>query len=397
VRVNIDVQSGSVDLLKGQRMNSAIAADLLLNGTEKLTREQISDKIDALKGEVGMAGSATDLTISLSTTREHIDALTAFVLSVIEQANYPQEQINEYTSKLIANLKSSKTEPTAIAARMLSRHNNPWAPDDIRYSPTFDESIAAAQAIKRPELLSFHSKFHGTGNISVAAVGDFDPASFEATIKTSLQSWKPAAAYQRVPEPFRMVQAENMQALTPDKANAFYLARLPVEIQDTHPDFPALTLANFLLGSSETSRLWNRVREKEGLSYNVRSSLTVSAFEPSASWSVYAIYAPENRSKVETAIAEELQRAVKDGFTETEVKDGINALLNLRKLSLAQDGNLSATWIAYLDRKRTFAWAAAMNQKIAALTPEQIHAAMRKYLKPADFSSVAAGDFEKKK
>ncbi len=397
VRVNIDIQSGNVELMKGQRMASTIAADLLLNGTDKLTREQISDKIDSLRGDVGISGSSTDLSISLSATRENIDALTSFVLSVIQQANYPQEQLSEYTSKLVASIKSAKTEPNAIAARMLSRHNNPWARDDIRYAPTFDESIAAAQAIKRADLVNFHRRFHGTGDISVSAVGDFDAAKFEATLKSSLQSWKPAAAYQRVPEPFRMVKPEQMQALTPDKANAFYLAKLPVEIQDTHPDFPALTMANFLLGSSETSRLWTRVREKEGLSYNVRSSLSVSAYQPNATWSVYAIYAPENRNKVETAIREELDRAVKDGFTEQEVKDGINALLNLRKLSLAQDATLSTTWSAYLDRNRTFAWAAAMNQKIAALTPEQIHAAMRKYLKPEDFSSVAAGDFDKKK
>jgi zinc protease len=114
-------------------------------------------------------------------------------------------------------------------------------------------------------------------------------------------------------------------------------------------------------------------------------------------WSVYAIFAPENRSKVETAIAEELARAVKDGFTEAEIKDGKTALLNLRKLSLAQDPTLASTWNAYLESKRTFAWAEEMNQKIAALTPEQVHEVLRKYLKPADFSSVAAGDFEKKK
>ena len=190
---------------------------------------------------------------------------------------------------------------------------------------------------------------------------------------------------------------EQLQALTPDKANAFYIAKLGMDIQDTNPDFPALTLANFLLGSSETSRLWMRVREKEGLSYNVRSSLSVSAYEPNASWSVYAIFAPENRKRVESAIAEELDRAVKDGFTESEVKDGINALLNLRKLSLAQDSTLATTWSAYLDRNRTFAWAAEINSKIAALTPAQVHEALRKYLKPAEFSSVAAGDFDKKK
>jgi zinc protease len=72
-------------------------------------------------------------------------------------------------------------------------------------------------------------------------------------------------------------------------------------------------------------------------------------------------------------------------------------LLNLRKLSLAQDATLASTWSAYLDRKRTFAWAAEINSKIAALTPEQVHAALRKYLKLTDFSSVAAGDFDKKK
>jgi len=157
-----------------------------------------------------------------------------------------------------------------------------------------------------------------------------------------------------------------------------------------------MTLANFLLGSTETSRLWMRVREKEGLSYNVRSSLTASAFEPNASWSVYAIFAPENRQRVESAIKEELELALKDGFTEAEIKDGINALLNLRKLSLAQDATLASTWSLYLDRKRTFAWAAEINSKIAALTPEQVNAALRKYLKPAEFSSAAAGDFDKK-
>ena len=85
--------------------------------------------------------------------------------------------------------------------------------------------------------------------------------------------------------------------------------------------------ANYLFGASETSRLWNRVRETEGLSYNVRSSLSVSSFEPSASWTMYAIYAPQNRERLEKAIGEELARVLKDGFSDKEVSDGITALL----------------------------------------------------------------------
>ena len=188
-----------------------------------------------------------------------------------------------------------------------------------------------------------------------------------------------------------------MQALTPDKANAFYTANLTLKLQDTDPDYPALYLANFLLGSSETSRLWMRVREKEGLSYNVRSRLSVSSFEPTGSWGVYAIFAPENREKVETAIRQEFDRLIKDGFDSTEVKDGITALLNYRKLARAQQGSLASAWVSYMESDRTFAWAAELDKKIAALTPEQLNTVVRKYLQPTQFSSVAAGDFEKKK
>jgi zinc protease len=395
VKAVLTLHGGTLDSLKGQRLNSIVTSDLLLHGTDQLSRQQISDRIDALKGEVSVSGSGATLSINIGTTSAHFDELLGFVLDVIQHASFPQDQIDEHINKTVAGLKSAKTEPTSIAARMLSRHDNPWDKDDIRYIPSFDESIAAALALTRKDLVSFHQTFYGTGHTTVAVVGDFEQTKLEDTLTKHLQSWKPAAAYQRIPEPYRAVKAARMQALTPDKANAFYLSRLPLNIQDTHPDYPALTLANFLLGASETSRLWMRVREKEGLSYNVRSNLTVSAFEPSGMWSVHAIFAPENRSKVETAIAEELTRAAQDGLTETEIKDGQTALLNLRKLSLAQDPTLASTWSAYLDNQRSFAWAEEMNKKIAALTAAQVNEVLRKYLKPADFSSVTAGDFAK--
>ena len=141
VRATMDIQNGSVDSLKGQRVNTIATADLLLKGTSRLTRQQISDRIDALNAEVSVTGSGTDLTISMSTTRANIDALISLMLEVVRDANFPQDQVDEYTSKLVTSIKSSMTEPTAIASRMLARHDSPWAKDDIRYMPTFDESF----------------------------------------------------------------------------------------------------------------------------------------------------------------------------------------------------------------------------------------------------------------
>jgi zinc protease len=397
VQVAIQLQFGDVDSLKGQRSNTIAVADLLLKGTPTQTRQQITDRIDALGGQVGVSGAGGGLFIQLSTTAKHIDELTSYVLDVVQQANFAQEQLDEYVSKTTTSIKSSMTEPNAIASRMLARHGNTWSKDDIRYTPTFDESLTALAGLTREQLAAYHQKFFGVSQTSASAVGAFDAAKLEQTLTTALNKWNAGAAYQRTPEPYRDIKPAQMQADTPDKANAFYIAASMLKLQDTDPDFTALSLANFMLGGSETSRLWMRIREKDGLSYNVRTRLNVSSFEPNGTWSVYAIYAPENRQRIEAGIREEFERALKDGFTETEVKEAIAALLNYRKLSRAQDANLVSGWIAYMETGRDFKWSAESDKKVAALTVEQVNAALRKYLQPQRFSSVAAGDFSKKK
>jgi zinc protease len=397
VNVAIQMQFGDVESLKGQRFNTIAVAELLLKGTPSQTRQQISDRIDALGGQVGVSGAGGGLVIQLSTTAKHIDELTSYVLDVVQQANFAQEQLDEYVSKTRASIKSSMTEPNAIASRMLARHGNPWSKDDIRYTPTFEESLTALAELKREQLVTYQQKFFGVSQTSASAVGAFDAAKLEQTLANALNKWNAGSPYKRTPDPYRAIKPEQMQADTPDKANAFYIASSTLKLQDTDPDYTALSLANFMLGGSETSRLWMRIREKDGLSYNVRTRLNVSSFEQSGTWSVYAIFAPENRQRIEVGIREEFDRALKDGFSETEVKEAIAALLNYRKLSRAQDANLVSGWITYMDTGRDFKWSAESDKKVAALTVEQVNAALRKYLQPQSFSSVAAGDFSKKK
>jgi len=393
VQAELLIQFGDADSLRGQRVNAAAVADLLERGTPKLSRQDIQDRFDALQAQVEFRGSGTDLTVSMSSTREHLPALIALVLDVVRNADFPQAQVEEYQRQALTSIRSAMTEPTALASRALARQDNPWPADDVRYVPTFDEALAEARALDRPALEAFHKRFYGAGAVKFSAVGDFDAGAVKQALTTGLQGWQRAPAYARLADPYRDIKAQRFSIDTPDKANAFYISRMPLKLQDTDPDFPALYLANFLLGTSETSRLWHRVRETEGLSYNVRSNLSVSSFEPTASWTLYAIYAPQNRERLEKAIGEELARALKDGFSAEEVRDGIAALLNYRKLARAQDDVLASTWVDYLKRGRTFEWSAEMDRKITALTPDTVNAALRKYLRPSAFSTAVAGDF----
>ena len=393
VQAKLLIQFGDADSLRGQRINASAVADLLERGTSSLSRQAIQDRIDALQAEVSFSGSGTDLGIAMTTSKAHLPDLISLVLDVVRNANFPESELAEYQRQAVTSIRSSMTEPTALASRALARQDNPWPADDVRYTPTFEESLAQIQAINRDALVAFHKRFYGAGAITFSAVGDFDPNAVKQALTDGLKGWQKAPAYTRLDDPYHQIKAENFTIETPDKANAFYISRMPLKLQDSDPDFPALYLANFLLGTSETSRLWNRVRETEGLSYNVRSNLSVSSYEPSASWTIYAIYAPQNRERLEKAIQEELDRVLKDGFTAKEIKDGISALMNYRKLTRAQDSAVASIWVDYLRRDRTFAWSEEMDTAIQALTPDAVNAVLRKYLQPAAFSTAVAGDF----
>jgi hypothetical protein len=99
---------------------------------------------------------------------------------------------------------------------------------------------------------------------------------------------------------------------------------------DSDADYPALLMANYLFGSGGSSRLWTRIRESGGLSYDVRSGVDWNPDEPNSSWTVSAIFAPQNQAKVEAALREELARSVKEGFTQKELDEAPGGLLNLR-------------------------------------------------------------------
>ncbi len=394
VSAEIVIRFGDLETLKGKAIASAATASLIKMGTDKLNRQQIQDRIDELGGDMSISGAGTSVRIGMNTTQANINNLMLLAFELIRGANFPKDQVAEFVAQSVTDIKASMTEPSALASHALSRYDNPWPKDDIRYVPSFEESIAEYSALKREDLIAFHKQFYGSGQMSVVMVGEFDPVTAEKTITDGLKGWQRAPKYQRIDDPYRAIAPTTINIQTPDKANAFLITTLPLKMQDNDTEYPALVLANFMLGRSETSRLWNRIREQDGLSYNVRSNLSISAFEPSGSWTIYAIFAPENRSRLENALNEELARAVKDGFTETEVKSAQEAYLNLRALGRAQDSALVGAWTTLLHENRTFEWSKQFDAHIAALTPDAINQAVKRYLKPEGFIRAVAGDFK---
>jgi zinc protease len=249
------------------------------------------------------------------------------------------------------------------------------------------------QAVSIEDLRRCHDEFYGASNAELAVVGDFDAEEITRLAEQLFGDWKSPRPFTRIASSYHDVPAINRDLDTPDKANAVFQAGLNLPLRDDLPDYPALALGNYLLGGASDARLSQRIREKEGLSYSVRSWVSAGSIDSVGEFGISAIYAPQNRARIEAAILEVLQQVLRDGFSDAEVAAAKNGYLALRKLSRTQDGALAGRLANNLYLGRQFAWDADFDAKIAALTPQQIQSALQRYLDPHKLSIVKAGDF----
>jgi zinc protease len=146
-------------------------------------------------------------------------------------------------------------------------------------------------------------------------------------------------------------------------------------------------------GGFLNSRLANRIRHEDGLSYGVGGMINGHPVDPVGQFFAYAIYAPENAEALQAAFMEEIQKVLDEGFTEEELRTAVQGYLEGEQLSRAQDGSLSSQLSSNLYFDRTFQFSAEMEERIRSLTVDEVNAAVRRHLDPEKITIVKAGDF----
>src|SRR5262249_43970752 len=172
---------------------------------------------------------------------------------------------------------------------------------DIRYTPTIEESIERLDKVTLDEVKQVYAEQLGGQNGEFAIVGDFDPQEVTQAVSKFLADWKAKTPYAYIPRP-AATKSDGTKVVidTPVKANSVFVAGHSVAMKDSDPDYPALTIGNFLFGGGTlSSRLGNRVRQKEGLSYGVGSQFAADSKDPAARLFMFAICNPTNMTKVD--------------------------------------------------------------------------------------------------
>ena len=415
VNMTLTLRYGNEDSLKNQSLAASMLPSMLMAGTKRLDRQALQQEMDKLNVQIGSggggggrgrrggrgggggAGAAGTLSFSIEARRDSLEKGIYLLGEILRDPAFPADEFDQMKLRSATGIASMESDPAALSGERLSQGLSSYPKGDVRYSMSMAERKQELESVTIEQVRALYEQQLAGMTGELAIVGDFETESTLSAVREILRDWKTTTPYAPIIREARPdQQGQKEEIVTPDKANAVFLAGLSFAMNDENPEAVALQLGNFILGGGTlSSRLGDRIRQNEGLSYGVSSSVSIPAQGNDARFSINAITNPVNMDAVEKAAFEELKRFIDEGPTEKELADAKTAWLEARKVGRSNDGAIVGQLISNLHLKRTFAHDAEEDQRTQNLTCESVREAFRKYVVPEQLIVIRAGDLRK--
>jgi zinc protease len=381
------------------RKGTGMVGQLMDEGSAGYTRQQLQDALIKLRAGFSVSSHDQGATIFVSAERDTLLPALRVVADALRRPLLPREAFDREIKAGIAAIEASRQEPGVLRQEATRGHYNKargvtlGQPD---YVMSVDEHIASLKATTLDDVKRFYADYWSANEAMVSVAGAL-PDGLDAEIDRLFGDWKKPAApkfVRYVPQHVGVPPAR-FDAIARDKANAIVRMHQPLPLNSEQPDFVALQLAVQVFGGGGLeSRLSERVRQREGLTYGIGASLDAVYWGDDGSISIEASYAPDKRERVIAVIEEELARMGRDGISAAELARAQKDLAEARRRGRADIGTLAGILANLADYGETWEASQKRDQALAAVTVEQANAAWRKHIKPDHFVISTAGDFK---
>ena len=398
VTLMMSLRFGDENSLKGRVGAAELVGAMMQRGTESKTYQQLQDTLTKLRAELSMNSTVGLLQIRVKTKREFVPQVIDLLTEILQKPKFEASELEVLRRQVLTGIESSLTEPQALVPLAVTRTLSPYKKEDVRYVPTMQEELELYRSVTIDEIRELHRDFIGASVGEVSVVGDFDSEELKKQLTDKLADWKSKKPYARIDRPaITNIPGGVERILTPDKSNAMLYSSQQFSLDDEAPEYAALDVGTFILGGGTlSSRLGDRVRQQEGLSYGIRSSVSARHRDLRTDFTLYAITNPANVDRLMSVINEELNKIRTEGITEDELAKAKEAYLQNEKVRRADDGSLASQLLGSMFNRRTLQFTAEYEKRIASLTVPQVNEALKKYILPDSLVTAVGGDFEKK-
>lgn len=379
--------AGSTAEPEGKSDIASPAAQMVMRGTQTLNEEQFMQAINDLGASVS-GSSGFEYSVfgfrSLSDA-DKLNATAHLFSQALTAPRFDETVLKRLQNQAILSLKQAESYPGYLAAREQTRLNYPQHP----YGKNARRSEATIRAVNIADLKAFQQTHYAQNNAIVTLVGDITRADADQLVRQTLHTLPRKMSAQHDTPPVKVVSGQVSRLPFDGSTQATISIGLPVLTYDD-PDYFPLLVGNYVLGGGGfDSRLMKVLRDKYGYTYGANSSF--SAYSEKAPFNISFTTERKNSHAALAATQQVLADFVAQGPTEAELRQAKDNITGSFPLRFDSNSKLLGVLLNIGLYNRPTDWLDTYNDKVNALTVDDIKRAWQKHIVPQEMNVVVVG------
>jgi zinc protease len=390
VTISGSMLGGSIHCTSTNSKTAALVTSMLDKGTEKKDKYEISETLESVGAELSFSSTRYHTHFTGFCLKNNLDTVVSLLSEQLMTPSFSSSELSTLQSRICGNLERDKENTKKLAMihflRTLFPSNHP------NYRETVEESIDLVNKITKEDLFAFHKQQYGLGSIKIAATGDLNPEDFNGRMLEAIRGWNnKKIEIPKLVKKAREPKEGNETIMVQDKTSADLYIGQSIGIDREHEDYYALMLGVYILGGNFSARLMQTVRDKQGLTYGIGSSISGVSFGADGYWSIWGTFAPDIIKKGIVATKEQVDLWFKKGVTEEELSAKKTTISGSYKVSMDSTAGLAAKILSNAEQGRTLSYLDDYPKIIESVSLSDVNMAIQKYVNPNKLYMVSAG------
>ena len=389
VSIQINIKGGHLleDGKKYQFGTSILTADMLNEGTQKLTSAEISDKLALLGSNIYFGSGRTSSYVYIRCYTEKLDETLELLEQKLFMPNFDEKDFKRVKKSLLQSINNQTVSAGAMASKSFSKlmfgDDSPLGTSTATYS--------SVDKIKLEDVVNFHREMYSPDLTSIVVVGDINQEGILEKF-AFLKSWeKKSVTFPTVED---LPKWETTQVFL---VNKMYAKQSQIRIgnrslpYDAYGDHFKTTVMNYALGGAFNSRINLNLREDKGWTYGARTYYTAN-FENYPGY--FAFSSSVKTQATDSAVREvmsEIEKYRKYGITQDELDFTKSSMVSSDALMYETPGQKAGFLEEILTRDLDRDFRKKQNEIVSNMTLEDINGIAKKYLTPEQMTILVVG------
>ncbi len=381
--IGIWLETGSRDEAPQSNGISHFIEHMVFKGTKHRTAEEIARQVDSIGGNMDAFTSKECICFNVKVLDEHVPLALEILSDLVLYPNFTNEDIARERGVILEEIKMDEDNPDYLVHEIFTQ--NFW-----KDHPLGKPILGTKETVKKFErqaVLDTYAHSFAPGNIIVAAAGHLNHDQFVDLVVKHFEHLKPAqnGFHSAAPKIVPRIVLRNKKALEQVQL-CIGVPAYPIAHEKRYAGY----ILNTLLGGGMSSRLFQNIRERQGLAYSIYSDL--NPYRDTGCMAVYAGTSLASATKVVQAVVSEFRNLKNEPVPEEELRRSKDQMKGSLMLSLesstARMSNLARQEM-YFDR---FQDLDELVLKIEAVTADDLQSLAQEFFKTESVAVTALGN-----